>query len=35
VRLNAAGFVFEIDGVRPIGRPERGWTFSVNFRPGF
>jgi outer membrane protein assembly factor BamA len=35
VRLNAAGFVFEFDGVRPIGRPERGWTFSVNFRPGF
>jgi outer membrane protein assembly factor BamA len=35
VRLNAAGFVFEIDGVRPLGRTARGWTYSLNFRPGF
>jgi len=35
VRLNVAGFVFEIDGVRPIGRPSRPWTFAINFRPGF
>jgi Tol biopolymer transport system component len=35
VRLNAAGFVLEIDGVRPIGQPSRRWTFAINFRPGF
>jgi hypothetical protein len=35
VRLNAAGFVFELDGVRPFDRPSQGWAFSFNFRPGF
>src|SRR5262249_53144694 len=35
VRFNAAGFVFELDAVRPFDRPKNGWTFSFNFRPGF
>jgi hypothetical protein len=36
VRLNAAGLmVFELDAVRPFDRPERGWTFAFNLRPGF
>ena len=35
VRLNAAGFIFEIDGVRRIAQPSRRWTFAINFRPGF
>jgi hypothetical protein len=35
VRLNAAGFVFELDGVLPIDRRSHGWGFSFNFRPGF
>ena len=35
VRVNAAGFVFEFDGVRPIGIPNAGWRLGVNFIPGF
>jgi Tol biopolymer transport system component len=35
VRLVAAGFVFELDAVRPLDQPVRGWTFAFNFRPGF
>ena len=35
IRLNAGGFVFEFDAVRPLDRLPRGWTFAVNFRPGF
>jgi hypothetical protein len=35
VRLNAAGFVFEFDAVRPIGVPRSGWRLGVNFLPGF
>jgi hypothetical protein len=35
VRLNAGGFVFEFDAVRPLDLPAKGWTLAVNFRPGF
>ena len=35
VRLVAAGFVFELDAVRPLDQPRPGWTFAFNFRPGF
>ncbi|HET9834410.1 MAG TPA: BamA/TamA family outer membrane protein, partial [Vicinamibacterales bacterium] len=36
VRIVAAGVVFELDAVRPLGNPlSQGWTFSFNFRPGF
>jgi len=35
IRLNAGGFVFEFDAVRPLDRAPRSWTFAVNFRPGF
>jgi Tol biopolymer transport system component len=35
VRLNAGGFIFELDAVRTIDSSPRGWTFAVNFRPGF
>ena len=35
VRLTAAGLIFEIDGVSRIGGPQRGWTFAMNFQPGF
>jgi hypothetical protein len=34
VRLNAAGFFFEIDAARPV-VPAAGWRLSVNFLPGF
>jgi hypothetical protein len=33
-RVNAAGFIFEFNAARPI-TPSHGWTFVVNFRPGF
>jgi Tol biopolymer transport system component len=33
-RVNAAGFVFEFNGARPLMRAS-GWHFVVNFRPGF
>jgi Tol biopolymer transport system component len=33
-RVNAAGFVFEFNGARPLTRTS-GWHFVVNFRPGF
>jgi hypothetical protein len=33
-RVNAAGFIFEFNAARPI-TPSNGWTFVVNFRPGF
>jgi len=35
VRLVAAGVVFELDAVKPMGQVSNGWTFSFNFRPGF
>ncbi len=35
VRVNAAGFVLELAGARPFGAAGQGWTFAVNFRPGF
>jgi hypothetical protein len=35
IRLNAAGFVFEFDAVRPLNGRSRGWRFAVNFRPAF
>jgi Tol biopolymer transport system component len=35
VRLNAGGFVFEIDAVRALDPRPQGWTLAVNFHPGF
>ena len=36
VRANLLGFaIAEIDYVRPIDRPGRGWLWSFNLRPGF
>ena len=35
VRVAAAGFIFEIDGVRRVGRAQDDWTYAINFRPGF
>jgi hemolysin activation/secretion protein len=35
LRVNAGGFIFEFDAVRPFDRSAGGWTFAVNFRPGF
>jgi len=32
--VNAAGFVFEFNGARPLTNGT-GWHFVVNFRPGF
>jgi hypothetical protein len=35
-RVNLFGFaVMEIDFVRPLDRPGRGWIWQFNFRPGF
>lgn len=34
-RLNAGGFFFEFDLVRPFDRPSTGWRFAFNVRPGF
>jgi outer membrane protein assembly factor BamA len=35
-RVNLFGFaIVEFDIVRPLQRPERGWTFAFAFRPGF
>jgi hypothetical protein len=36
MRVNLLGFaVAEIDYVRPLDRPGRGWLWQFNFRPGF
>ena len=36
IRANLLGFaIAEIDYVRPIDRPGRGWLWSFNLRPGF
>jgi len=36
VRFNAFGFaVGEVDYVRPLDRPGRGWMWQFNFIPGF
>ena len=36
VRVNAFGFaVVEVDAVRPLDRPGRGWMFAFNISPGF
>ena len=36
IRVNILGFaVAEIDYVRPIDRPQRGWLWQFQFRPGF
>jgi Tol biopolymer transport system component len=35
IRLNAGGFVFEFDAVRPLDTMPRGWTLAINFHPGF
>ena len=35
VRLNAAGFVFELAAARRLERRQAGWTLAVNLRPGF
>ena len=34
-RVNATGFIFEFAAARTLDRNDRGWTLSVNFRPGF
>ena len=35
-RINLLGFaVAEIDYVRPLDRPGRGWLWAFNLRPGF
>ena len=35
-RVNVLGFaVAEIDYVRPLDRPRRGWLWQFNFMPGF
>jgi len=34
-RINAAGFVFEFDAVRPFGPASNGWRLGINFQPGF
>jgi hypothetical protein len=36
VRFNAFGYIIgEVDYVRPLDRPERGWMWQFNFTPGF
>jgi hypothetical protein len=36
MRINVLGFaVAEIDYVRPLDRPGRGWLWQFNLRPGF
>ena len=35
IRLNAGGFIFEIDAVRALDPRPQGWTLAVNFHPGF
>jgi outer membrane protein assembly factor BamA len=36
IRVNLLGFaVAEIDYVRPLDRPGRGWLWQFNLRPGF
>ena len=36
IRANLFGFaVAEIDYVRPLQRPEKGWMWQFNLRPGF
>jgi hypothetical protein len=35
VRLAVAGFVFELDAVRPLDPNSQGLSFAFNFRPGF
>ena len=36
VRINLLGFaVAEIDYVRPLDRPGRGWLWQFNLMPGF
>ena len=35
-RVNVLGFaVVEIDAVKPVDRPQKGWTWVFNFSPGF
>jgi hypothetical protein len=35
-RINLMGFaIAEIDYVRPLDRPGRGWLWAFNLRPGF
>jgi hypothetical protein len=36
IRFNLLGFLIgEIDYVKPIDRPEKGWHWQFNFIPGF
>jgi hypothetical protein len=35
VRLNAAGMIFEFDGVRRFSSLRQGWSLAFNVRPGF
>ena len=35
-RINLFGFaVIEVDFVKPVDRPDKGWTWVFNFSPGF
>jgi hypothetical protein len=35
-RVNVLGFaVAEVDFVRPVDRPQKGWMWVFNFSPGF
>jgi hypothetical protein len=34
-RVNIAGFILELAGVRPFDRVGKGWTASLLLRPGF
>lgn len=34
-RVNVGGFVFELAGVRPFDRVDKGWTVSLMLRPGW
>ena len=35
-RINVLGFaVIEVDYVKPVDRPQKGWTWVFNFSPGF
>ncbi len=36
LRFNLLGYLLgEFDFVKPVDRPEKGWTWQFNFTPGF
>lgn len=35
IRLNAGGFVFEVDAAHPLDESSKGWRLAFNFLPGF